>query len=144
MIPQSLDQNIVYLASQLTKAFHKSMQDSFKLSGFNITSEQFTILTQLWYQDGRNQQELAKAIGRDKTTVSRVLNTMLNGGLIQRTADTQDKRYRIIQLTPHGKRIQNQLVALSGAIFLKTLSDIPEEEIEVAIKVLKILNKNLS
>ena len=143
MIPNSLEENIIYQTGKLAKRFQEQMQKSFQASGHNITVEQFTILAQLWYQDGLRQQEIAEAIDRDKTTVSRVLNTMIKQGLVFRVPGT-DKRERLIHLTNHGKQLQDQLVNLSGGLYMTAISGLAENEIRTALKTISRILENLN
>ena len=143
MIPQNLNENIIYQTGKLAKRFQDQMQKSFIASGHHITVEQFTILAQLWYQDGLRQQEIAEAIDRDKTTVSRVLNTMIKQGLVSRVPGV-DKRERCIHLTKHGKQLQDQLVHLSGALYMTAITDLTETEIRTAINTIIKILKNLT
>ena len=142
MEPSSLNENIVYLTGKLSKVFQQKMQQAFSEQGFKVTTEQFTILAHLWYRDGLRQQEIAEAIDRDKTTVSRVLDTMVKQNLIHRVPG-EDKRERLIHLTKHGAAIRDQLVIISGDIYMKTLSEIDEPDIKTSIETLNKLIKNL-
>jgi DNA-binding MarR family transcriptional regulator len=85
---------------------------------------------------------LADAVGRDKTTVSRVLDRMVKRDLVKKVSG-QDKRERLIYLTRHGKVIQLQLVNISGNLYMKIIRGIPVKELLQAIKILQTMNKNL-
>src|SRR5690606_42164141 len=88
--PGSLEQNIVYLAGEFTHRFHRALTTAFRRQGLNLTVEQFSILALLWYKDGINQQEISEQLGRDKTTIARVLNTMEKNQLVRRMTDPRD------------------------------------------------------
>ena len=143
MIPNSLEENIIYQTGKLTKHFQDRMQKTFSASGYKITVEQFTILAQLWYQDGLRQQEIAEAIDRDKTTVSRVLNTMIKQGFVTRVQGT-DKRERLVHLTDHGRELRDKLVALSGQLYMEAIDDLSEKEIRASLKTITKILKNLN
>ena len=141
-MPSGLHDNPIYQTAEFTKSFQSIVKRAFIEAGFDVTLEQFTILTHLWYQDGQMQQELAQAVGRDKTTISRVINSMISRQLIQRIPG-KDKRERRIHLTQKGKTIQDQLVAISGNLYLKALEGVSEEELHGFLEVLKRMNQNL-
>lgn len=142
MIPKGLDDNIIYQTGNFTKLFLDQMEHAFGEAGFNITAEQFNLLTLLWYEDGLTQQHLADTVGRDKTTVSRVLDRMVKRDLVKKVSGP-DKRERLIYLTNHGKSIQQQLVTISGNLYMKVIKGIPAEELLHAIRILITMNKNL-
>ena len=142
MIPNGLEDNIIYQTGHFTKKFLEQMQQAFSEAGFNITAEQFNLLTLLWYEDGLSQQQLADAVNRDKTTVSRVLDRMIKGNLVKKVSG-QDKRERLIYLTGHGKAIQQQLVTISGTLYMKVIRGIPAKELMHVLSTLHGMNKNL-
>src|SRR3970040_77017 len=108
--PSSLDRNIVYLAGEFAHRFHRALTDEFRQHGLALTVEQFAILAILWYRDGINQQEISGQLGRDKTTIARVINTMEKNKLVKRITDTRDTRGRLIILTAKGKTLQKKTV----------------------------------
>ena len=140
MIPTSLENNIIYQTAKLAKVFQDRMQAAFLKSGYKITVEQFTILALLWYQDGINQQEIAEAIDRDKTTVSRVINTMTKQGLVKRQRGS-DKRERLIHLTNYGKEIQDKLVRISGDLYLQAIQKIDEQDLKSTLFTVETIIK---
>ena len=119
------------------------MGSKFRNAGYSITTEQFSILAQLWYRDGISQQEIAKVVGRDKTTISRVIDNMIKRNLIHRVTGS-DKRERLIYLTDHGKSVQYELVTISGSLYMQAIESIPSNELLQAINVLSKMTKNIS
>lgn len=143
MNPQSLQENIIYLCAYLTRRFNQRMQQGFKAAGFDITSEQFTILTHLWYENGLTQQEIANRTDRDKTTVSRVVRNMIKGKLVAKEIHPNDSRSYMIKLTPYGRRIQDQLITISGSLFHQTLNDLDPNLIQGSVQALNGMINNL-
>ena len=143
MIPVSLSDNIIYQTARFAKRFSDQLSRAFKLNGFDITSEQFTVLTVLWYQDGIPQQQIAKTIERDKTTVSRVLSSMIRRDLIKREDAEADRREKHIYLTEKGKAIQKELIRLSGDLFFKTTDGIDDRDLQIALSVIHKLTGNI-
>lgn len=142
MIPTGLHDNIIYQTGSFVKTFQDEMESLFQKAGFKVTVEQFNILTHLWYQDGLSQQRLAEIVGRDKTTVSRVLNNMIKGDLIRKVPGS-DKRERLVYLTEHGQSIQNQLVEISGQLYMKAILGIQDQNLLKVINTLVKMSKNL-
>jgi DNA-binding MarR family transcriptional regulator len=143
MIPTGLDDNIIYQTGRFAKNFNDLLTRSFKDAGYNITGEQFSILTVLWYADGVSQQHIASAIERDKTTISRVLDSMIKRNLLVRKPAIEDKREKLIFLTEEGKQLQSVLVQISGAMYLRAINGLSELEIRSILKLLHAMNQNL-
>ncbi|MGB0989189.1 hypothetical protein CRV03_05515 [Arcobacter sp. F155] len=76
------------------------------LSAYDIAIEQRATLEIIKYEPNVNQTKIAQLLGKDKTTISRSLNSLEKKELITRESDTQnDKRSNKIKLTKKGERI---------------------------------------
>jgi DNA-binding MarR family transcriptional regulator len=67
-----------------------------------LEASQFALLSAFEQQPGCNQTMLAKALGLDKTTLSRNLSVLARSGWIERPA-AADQRARGFRLTPAGR-----------------------------------------
>ena len=72
---------------------------NFEKEKIEITPQQWAVLTYLWNEDGISQQKLADSFSKDKTSMTRLLNNMEKGDLIERKQDANDKRTKNIFLT---------------------------------------------
>lgn len=68
-----------------------------------ITLGQYPYLVALAYDDGLNQDDIAKLFQIDKCGVSRALKKLEEQGLIERTPDPDNRRSNIIRLTEKGR-----------------------------------------
>ena len=74
--------------------------------GPNIEPPQFALLSAFQYRPGIGQTQLARALGLDKTTLSRNLRLMQRNGWITPAEDSPNKGDRKgYGLTPEGERI---------------------------------------
>ena len=62
----SLEERYNLLAGRLFMYINRYIAQRFKSSSVTLTREQWTILVQLWKQDGVSQQVIADETGRDK------------------------------------------------------------------------------
>lgn len=96
----------------------------------------------LWKKDNQTPSALADATIRDATTMTRLLDSMVKKDLVNRIADTNDRRRVIIHLSKKGKSLQKVLVPIAKQFIKETLEDIPNSEVEAAMRTLqKITNK---
>lgn len=142
MNPTSLDDNIIYQIAEFDKRFSERLNEVFKAASHDVTGEQFTVLVVLWYEDGIPQKELANRIGRDKTTISRLVDNMIKRQLIVR-AKGEDRRVRLIKLTEKGRSLQHQLVGLSGTMYTETMAGVDQQDLDVVLRVLNQMRMNL-
>jgi MarR family transcriptional regulator, organic hydroperoxide resistance regulator len=113
-------------------------------SGNGITADQFRLLTHLWKQDGITQQALALLLGRDRASVTRMVDILEAQHLLKRMADKNDRRVKRIVLTREGKLLKTKAykaaeksleVALKG--FSKTDQNQLMTQLEKVIRNLK-------
>jgi DNA-binding MarR family transcriptional regulator len=69
----------------------------------------YVVLTALRDGPARAQATLAAAIGADKTRLIPVLDDLQRRGLIGRDPDPADRRVRLLELTPEGRRLQKAI-----------------------------------
>jgi DNA-binding MarR family transcriptional regulator len=141
--PKSLDENIIFQIGETSKLVHEKVTAIFRKRGFNVTVEQFGVLVLLWYKEGVKQQDIADGLKRNKTTITRIIENMINSNLIVKVPDQLDKRNKLIYLTQKGKALQKEMVEASGLVYYQTLNNITHKDIEKCLVILKQMKKNL-
>ena len=71
----------------------------------------FATLVLIGRNPGISQTALSRANGRDKSTLTPVLNDLERRGLIQRQRTSSDQRVYRLTLTPAGQKLLRQLIA---------------------------------
>ena len=142
--PDSLSSNIVYVCGEFAHVFHQMLTREFKENDIVVTVEQFSVLAMLFYQDGLSQQAVSDALGRDKTTIARVISIMERDNMITRVTNKNDNRGKLIFLTRKGRSIQQKAVGVSGNLYLRAIGNLKESELKAAIKVMTFMTTNLS
>ena len=142
--PNSLSTNIIYLCGEFAHVFHQMLTKEFKDNGIAVTVEQFSILAMLFYKDGVSQQEISDVLGRDKTTVARVISIMERDDMVKRVMNKDDNRGKLIFLTRKGRSIQQRAVGVSGKLYMKAIADVKESQLNAAMKIMTIMTNNLS
>jgi DNA-binding MarR family transcriptional regulator len=91
------------------------LRRTFQAEGFDLTPEQWGVLTRLREEEGMNQSHLGEKTFKDRHNITRILNVLERQGCIERRADTADKRVYRLFLTPSGLALQNKLDRLVKA-----------------------------
>jgi DNA-binding MarR family transcriptional regulator len=66
----------------------------------------YSVLVALDRSAIRTQAALAEAIGADKTRIIAILDELQGKGLIERVADPDDRRARLLAITKDGRRVK--------------------------------------
>lgn len=81
-----------------------------KLNPYNIAIEQRATLEIIKFESNVNQTTIANLLGKDKTTISRSLNSLEKKGFIKKSETIGDKRSNKIELTPEGEDILDNTI----------------------------------
>lgn len=108
----NLEDSFGYILGRAARTMGAHINRRFEKVGFEITCEQWSILVSLWQHDGQTQQELAGQTCKDKTSMTRLIDTMERHGLVKRTANDKDRRQKRIVLTAKGRAMYSKVVAL--------------------------------
>lgn len=73
-------------------------------AGFEVTPVQFAILNALMDTPGEDQVTLAGRVAFDAATSGSVIGRLESKGWVRREPDTQDKRRKLLWVTPDGEQ----------------------------------------
>jgi DNA-binding MarR family transcriptional regulator len=97
----------------LKRAWHSTLRMARRtLAAFGLTAARFDLLYALYALPlrGASQSELRRTLGVSRTTVSRMLASLEDLGLVKRRLDFGDRRQRRVDLTRQGLRCIGQAV----------------------------------
>ncbi|WP_459477810.1 MarR family winged helix-turn-helix transcriptional regulator [Clostridium saccharoperbutylacetonicum] len=109
------------------------------LAPYDITPEQFTLLTKLDIDPskGKTQRQLAHESYKDEANITRILKKLELKGYVQKIVDSKDKRNNFVFLTEEGQALLNLLQPLIIDYRKRMLKNLSEEEILTMKKMLK-------
>jgi DNA-binding MarR family transcriptional regulator len=88
-----------------------------RLAPYDITPEQAFIIVLLNERDGLSQGEIALALRKDKSSITRMIVSLENKGVMHRTTNVNDRRYFKVSLTDKGKSLATDVLpCISGTI----------------------------
>ncbi len=94
-------------------------------------------------KDGINQRELADELELETPTLVRILDAMEAQNFIERRSAQSDRRAKLIHTTEAGKVIAAEIDALAASVRADILKGISEEDVAVALKVIRAMAANL-
>jgi DNA-binding MarR family transcriptional regulator len=72
--------------------------------------------------------KLAENLSLDKSKVSRAINKLVKAGFVNREIDPENRRYAILTLTNHGKKLVKEINNKNNLLFKDILSKLPKGE----------------
>lgn len=113
-------------------------------NGIDMTIEQFKVMVVLWKEKSSTQQNIADFVGKDKTSVTRLIAGLEKRSLIQRTSDKSDKRCNLVTLTPQGIALETSTMAVLSEASAFVHKDIDPKELEITLRVLQTMCQTLN
>ncbi|HVU83881.1 MAG TPA: MarR family transcriptional regulator [Puia sp.] len=132
-----------FVTGKASIAIARRLQRKFHQAGLNITIEQWSVLSQLWKQDGQSQQDLCRTTFRDKPSITRLVDNLEKLQLVKRVASSDDRRINRICLTKPAAKLQEQTMQLAEETLNEALNGVPAEQIEICKSVLQVVYDNL-
>jgi DNA-binding MarR family transcriptional regulator len=113
-------------------------------SSYGVTADQFVLLACLAEQDAIMQQELARRVCSDPSTIRAMLVLLEGRGLVARERDPGDSRARVVTLTARGRRLAERLWKSSEPIRVQMLAGFSADEARLLVGGLRRLIDNLA
>lgn len=126
-------------STAITRRFHKNLKNS----SIAISTEQWSILYQLWGKEGLTQQEISSNTFRDKTSITRLLNNLEQLNLVVRTPHHSDKRTKLVYLTKKGKDLKSESMNEADRTIKEALNGVNEDQLKTCQEVLQKVFNNL-
>ena len=139
-----VDNAIGFWIHRVYQASRNEMFRAFREIGVDMTPEQWAVLIRLWERDGRSQSELSEVTFRDPPTMSRIVDGMEARGFLERRADPNDGRVRLIHLTRKGQQLKTKLVPLAEQIVKKMVAGVDETDLLTTRAALQRMFSNLA
>ena len=99
-----------------------------RLTHPGLTNAAYDVCGIVWQSGSTNQDNIAKALKMDKSSVAKVVNKCVNDGLIERRVNPSNRREYILTLTPQGQTVVQELVDIVEQWLSEAFSILSEEE----------------
>jgi DNA-binding MarR family transcriptional regulator len=132
-----------FITGKASIAIARRLQKKFNSAGLNLTIEQWSVLYQLWKQDGSSQQELCQRTFRDKPSITRLVDNLEKSQLVKRVPSDSDRRINLVYLTRQGLKLEEQAMELAQDTLNEALTGIPPENINLCKEILQQVYDNL-
>lgn len=110
-------------------AFRRAMQRTLKDNNAG------QVLSSLWHEQGITQQALAERTAKDKACLTNLMNNLEKKGYVYRKEDTNDRRNKLVYLTPEGEALKVQIRPILNLVYANA------EEILSTERTAKILSE---
>lgn len=139
---ESLDQSVGFMLGVAYRKVALLVQQQIK--AYHLTPEQWAVLFRIGEEDGLIQREIADRASKDKPTVTRILASLEQKGLIRKEEGSEDRRSFRIFISEAGRDMVKAIAPLEKEAMETACEGIPEQERELLVSLLQqiILNAN--
>ena len=134
----------LHWVNRLSFLTRKKLSVLFGEAGHTVSPEEWAILLVLWQKGPQSPGAVAEVTFKDRTTVTRLIDTMVRKKLVMRTEDAVDRRRSIVTLSPRGTALEAELVPIAQGLIGQALAGIPAKDIDTTIRTLRAMTENMS
>lgn len=137
----TMSDTLCYLIARVAKA-HRCLLGSM-LADYQLHIGQENLLMLLWECDGRSQSELSDLMEVEPPTVTKMLNRLEKGGLLERQRDPIDARICRIYLTDAGWALEEPVQQIWQDLEARLTAHFTVEEQIILRRLLMQVRRNL-
>ncbi|HDW3057556.1 TPA: MarR family transcriptional regulator [Bacillus cereus] len=115
-----------------------------QLKEYNITAQQWAVLKNIsFYPNGTTPAMIADRLLADRPTITGIIQRLLQKGWIVTKHNPSDKRSHLVSLTDKASSLIHEIEHVSNDVIKIAVMNIPKDEIEITMNVLKNIIQNL-
>jgi len=135
--------NLIYTICMTSASLKDGLRKEFAKNGYDITIDNFAIMFRLWHKDNLTQQQLCELTCKNKSNLTRILDTMEKKDMIRRSPNLSDRRSFIISTTEHSRSLKLPIIKIALEYSSKIFELIDENEIRVLENVFQKINDTM-
>ncbi len=135
-------EQLAVILYRVNRTLHYLMTLHFK--SYNITPEQWNVLKHLQEKDGISQRDLSYIADKDKTTITRIVDSLEQRGAVRRQLNPSDHRSFLIKLTEKGRTLIHDLQPIPDLVNRTVTQHLTYEEIVLLKQILLKLQEQVS
>ena len=135
------DHVIALIARVRDKAYEFIIRELNKKGITGLVPSHGGIMSTLFLKDRASMKELSERIGRDKSTVTALVNKLVRAGYAAKEKSDDDSRITYLRLTGKGRTLEKDFDEISKKLITRAFQGFSLKEKEAMVKsVIKMLN----
>jgi DNA-binding MarR family transcriptional regulator len=132
-----------FLLERTSKRIKQYAQTQFKKQKFGITVDQWVVIKKLNEVGGCSQSDLAEYVNKDAPTLTRIIDLLVEKGLVKRNVDMEDRRKFVVCLTSEGTAKVQEISPNIDLIRQQAWKNMTQKDFEHFKEILEKIYKNL-
>lgn len=135
--PYVLDDQVGFVLRQVSQRHTALFATCF---GGELTTAQWAVIARLHQLGTSSQNELGRAVAMDVATIRGIVVRLREKGLLDLTADPEDRRRVTLTLSPAGEALYQASVPAAHAATERTLAPLSERDRRTLMRLLSLLS----
>jgi len=114
------------------------------IEGYKLTPEEADTLMLIHHCEGLPQSQLAKMLGKDKASLTRLMNALVKSGLVGRVQDESDRRIVRACMTEEGQKAFTRIFPQLKVLSEKVLDGLSQSDVDMVKQVMTQMTMNLA
>jgi len=137
-----LDDVIFYHIDKAIRTYRQYAQHEIRKAGYNLTIDQWLLLSLIKEKPEISQRELADGVFKDGASINRMLELLVQSGYVKKKAHASDQRKYSLILTASGLKALNVVAPIVSKNRKQALKGIDTKKIKTMKKTLQSIQKN--
>ena len=141
--PEHIEDGIGFLVNQLSYELRQAATRECAYVGCKTTPEGLGIMFLLSRNEGLTQSNISTLLAKDKAMITRLLNSLVEEGLVRRDQDESDRRVVRSYLTDKGKKLLEEIIPSFRSFFGELYAGVDADDFAIARNVISRMIANL-
>lgn len=111
------------------------------LKSYNLTSEQYVIMKSIEENPEITPTLLSEITLKDKTTITRMIDTLVKNEMLIRTPKVNDRRAYQLSWSKKGEKTMKEILPITGNILEKLSGQFTDKDLKTFFKMLETLRQ---
>jgi len=134
---------VTTLFDEINNKLRKTSQETLLKIYKSLTIAEASAIYAIGPDEPKTMKQIAGTLGVAVSTPTRTIERLLEKGFVNRTVGEKDRRQLLIELTPKGKELLEDIDNENLEITRKMLKGLSDEEIEAFKKILSKISENI-
>lgn len=133
----------IYLIARIREKANRLISDEISRRNLKgIAPSHGDIMLGLFKNAELTMKELAEYIDRDKSTVTYLVNKLIQLGYVEKKPGIHDRRKSLISLTERGRELRDDIIEISEKLLARVFKSLSDEERDALNELLTRIHEN--
>jgi len=126
--------DLIFNLYLIARRFGKMLKQAFVKAGYHYLPEHFTLLIMIHQNQKIKHTEISVNTYKSKATITRIIDKLVEDGLIEKRPDPKDRRSCFLHLTDKGKKLYAILIGIYLQEEKRILQGVSQEAYDQCIR----------